>query len=112
MHCHCGLTKKGPYMNPTNDQVKGTFNSAAGKTKDVAGRMLKDRDLQAEGKFQNVKGKAQKASGSLKEKIQDASYKAGDKIEHAGRDAQLKGYTKTGKALENLGEKIEHMHDD
>jgi hypothetical protein len=43
--------------------------------------------------------------------IKKVSEKVGDSIEHAGRKMQDKGFTKSGQAVENFGDKIEHLKD-
>lgn len=50
-------------------QIKGEFNDAKGKLKEKAGSVTKDRSTQAEGLVDQVKGKAQKAAGDLKDEL-------------------------------------------
>lgn len=52
----------------TTNQTRGTGNVAAGKTKQVVGRAVGSRKLQAKGIAQEVGGRIQKAVG----KKQDA----------------------------------------
>ncbi len=48
------------------DKVKGTANDVAGNVKQAVGKATDNPDLVAEGKVQELKGEAQKASGSVK----------------------------------------------
>ena len=48
------------------DQVKGRVDEAAGKLKEVAGKAVGKKDLEAKGKAQEVAGKARAAFGDTK----------------------------------------------
>jgi uncharacterized protein YjbJ (UPF0337 family) len=61
-------------MNPNQDKLKGSVNSAVGSLKEGAGRAMDDDDLEAEGYAQKIKGNAQKLSGA----VQDAFKKGKD----------------------------------
>jgi len=61
------------------DRVKGAINDAAGRLKRQVGEWTGDTDSQVEGAVQQVKGKAQKAWGNVKDAARDAS-------EHVNRD--------------------------
>ena len=54
------------------DQVKGRIEQATGKVKEVAGKVTGDKELEQEGKVQNVGGKVQAGYGDLKEDIKTA----------------------------------------
>jgi uncharacterized protein YjbJ (UPF0337 family) len=54
------------------DQVKGAINDAAGRAKRQVGEWTGDTDAQLEGAAQQIKGKAQKAWGDVKEAARDA----------------------------------------
>jgi uncharacterized protein YjbJ (UPF0337 family) len=54
------------------DQVKGRFEEAKGKVKEIAGNLVGNEDLEQEGQIQNAKGKVQAGYGDLKEDIKDA----------------------------------------
>lgn len=54
------------------DQVKGRIEQATGKVKEVAGKVTGDKELEQEGKVQNVGGKVQAGYGDLKEDITTA----------------------------------------
>ena len=57
------------------DRVKGTMDDAAGRIKRQVGEWTGDTGAQVEGAAQQVKGKAEKAWGNVK----DAARDAGDK---------------------------------
>ena len=54
------------------DQVKGRIKEAQGKVKEVAGKMVGNKDLERKGKTENTEGKVQAGYGDLKEDIKDA----------------------------------------
>jgi uncharacterized protein YjbJ (UPF0337 family) len=54
------------------DQVKGRIEEATGKVKEVAGKVTGDKELEQEGKVQNIGGKVQAGYGDLKEDITTA----------------------------------------
>ncbi|MFW2852531.1 CsbD family protein [Sphingomonas sp. TX0543] len=58
-------------MGEFKDKVKGTANEIAGKVKEEIGKATGDRELEAKGAAQNVKGHAQKAVGDVKGKLGD-----------------------------------------
>ena len=53
------------------DQVKGRFEGTKGKVKEVAGKILNDEAMEAEGNIQMNVGKAQAGLGDVKEDIKD-----------------------------------------
>lgn len=53
-------------MGELIDKVKGAVNEALGKNKQARGKASGDGVTQAEGVGQQIKGKAQKASGAVK----------------------------------------------
>lgn len=55
------------------DQVKGAVNDAAGRAKRQVGEWTGNTDAQVEGVAQQIKGKAQKVVGNVKEAAHDAS---------------------------------------
>ena len=55
------------------DQVKGAVNDAAGRAKRQVGEWTGDTSTQVDGAAQQVKGKAQKAWGNVKEAAQSAT---------------------------------------
>jgi uncharacterized protein YjbJ (UPF0337 family) len=54
------------------DRVKGAVNDAAGRAKRQVGEWTGDTNAQAEGSAQQIKGKAQKAWGEVKDAARDA----------------------------------------
>ncbi|EIC22435.1 CsbD-like protein [Thiorhodovibrio frisius] len=54
-------------------QVKGRYEEAKGKAKDVAGHAVGNEKLEVEGKIQKKAGKAQAGIGDAKAKIKKGS---------------------------------------
>ena len=54
------------------DRVKGTMDDAVGRAKRQVGEWTGDGKAQAEGAAQQVKGKAEKAWGGVKDAVRDA----------------------------------------
>jgi uncharacterized protein YjbJ (UPF0337 family) len=54
------------------DRVKGTVDDAMGRAKRQVGEWTGDTQTQAEGAAQQVKGKAEKAWGNVKDAVRDA----------------------------------------
>ena len=50
----------------TQDQAEGMFHKAKGKLKEVAGKLGKNSELEAEGKGENIGGKVQEKIGQVK----------------------------------------------
>ena len=65
---------------PNRDEVEGKFDQAKGKTKEVVGRALDDRDLEAEGSADRLGGKAEEGFGKAKRKVGEAVEDIGDAI--------------------------------
>lgn len=57
------------------DRVAGTAKQAKGSVKEMAGKVLGDSKLKAEGAADKLAGKAQNAAGSLKDSLRDAAKK-------------------------------------
>lgn len=55
------------------DKVKGTFDDAAGRAKRQIGEWTNDPNKQVEGTAQQIKGKAEKVSGNIKDAVRDAN---------------------------------------
>lgn len=55
------------------DKVKGTIDDTVGRVKRQVGEWTGDTDAQLEGAGQQVKGKAEKLSGSVKDAVRDAA---------------------------------------
>jgi uncharacterized protein YjbJ (UPF0337 family) len=54
------------------DQVKGRVKEAKGTIKEVAGKLVGNEEMEAEGKVQKVLGEAQAKFGDVKEDVKDA----------------------------------------
>jgi len=52
------------------DKVEGTVLRTKGKIKEIVGKAVGDKDLEAEGKVENLKGKVQKKIGEIKEVVE------------------------------------------
>jgi uncharacterized protein YjbJ (UPF0337 family) len=57
------------------DRVKGSINDAAGRAKRQVGEWTGDTNAQVEGAAQQIKGKAQKVVGTVKDAARDAASK-------------------------------------
>lgn len=58
------------------DKVKGAIDDAAGRVKRQAGEWTGDSNAQMEGAAQQIKGKAEKAWGNVKDAARDANANA------------------------------------
>ena len=65
---------------PNRDELEGKFAQAKGKTKEVVGRAVDDRDLEAEGTADRVSGNVQEGYGTTKRKVGEAVEDIGDAI--------------------------------
>jgi uncharacterized protein YjbJ (UPF0337 family) len=54
-------------MALNSEKVEGTVNTAVGTVKENLGKATGDRDMEAEGGFQKVKGHIHKLCGAVKE---------------------------------------------
>jgi uncharacterized protein YjbJ (UPF0337 family) len=71
------------------DQVKGAVNDAAGRAKRQVGEWTGDTNAQVEGAAQQIKGKAQKVVGSVKDAARDASANVDrDREQEKGREQE------------------------
>jgi uncharacterized protein YjbJ (UPF0337 family) len=59
-------------MGINKDQVEGRADEAKGKIKEVVGRVVGNKNLQARGKFQKNLGAVQASVGDVKEDIKKA----------------------------------------
>lgn len=50
----------------TRDNVEGKMHQVKGTIKKTVGRVVNDRDLEAEGIVENIEGKAQEKIGEIK----------------------------------------------
>jgi uncharacterized protein YjbJ (UPF0337 family) len=60
------------------EHIKGAADKAKGAIKDAAGKVMGDKKLQAEGKFDKAKGAAHNVAGDVKDAARDAANKARD----------------------------------
>jgi uncharacterized protein YjbJ (UPF0337 family) len=68
------------------DTIKGTVDDAAGRAKRQVGEWTGDTKTQVEGAGQQIKGKAEKAWGNVKDAAHDASKNAS---KNANSDAEV-----------------------
>ena len=59
-------------MSINKDQVKGRTEEAKGKIKEIAGELVGNEKLEAEGKILKNLGKAQAKFGDVKKNVKDA----------------------------------------
>ncbi|HKD20690.1 MAG TPA: CsbD family protein [Rhizomicrobium sp.] len=57
------------------DRIKGSLDQAKGASKEAAGKIFRDPKLEAEGKFDKLKGKTESAIGNAKDTLRDAERK-------------------------------------
>jgi uncharacterized protein YjbJ (UPF0337 family) len=55
-----------------NDKIKGSIDDAAGRVKRQVGEWTGNTETQAEGAVQQIKGKAEKVVGNLRDAVNDA----------------------------------------
>ena len=56
-----------------SEHVKGAADKVKGAIKDTAGKVMNDKELQAEGKFDKAKGAAHDAAGDVKDAFRNAT---------------------------------------
>ncbi len=56
-----------------SDKIKGTIDDAAGRAKRQIGEWTGDTETQVDGAAQQVKGKAEKVVGNVRDAIHDAT---------------------------------------
>jgi uncharacterized protein YjbJ (UPF0337 family) len=56
------------------EHVKGAADKAKGAIKDAAGKMMGDKEMQAEGKLDKAKGSAHNALGDAKDAMKKANH--------------------------------------
>ncbi len=66
-------------MNTSKERLEGETSKAKGKVKEGAGKLTGNHRMEAEGKGDQLKGKAQVAASDLKEKASDVADKVKDK---------------------------------
>ena len=70
-------------MAINNDTVEGSLNEFGGKVEGVAGDMLGDTKMQAEGKIDELKGKVQDVYGKAREKVSEWADNAPESVQRA-----------------------------
>ena len=56
-------------MTTNKDQIKGRINEAKGKIKEVAGKLVGNKEMEVKGKLKNQAGKVQAGFGDIKADI-------------------------------------------
>lgn len=59
-------------MSANKDRIRGRVKVAKGKIKEVTGKLLGNRRLQAKGKVQKILGKTQATFGDVKQRVKDS----------------------------------------
>jgi uncharacterized protein YjbJ (UPF0337 family) len=73
---HAALTQRlqqGQENGLDSEHVKGAADKVKGAIKDNAGKVLNEKELQAEGKFDKAKGAAHDAAGDVKDAFRNAT---------------------------------------
>lgn len=65
---------------PNKDEMEGKWDQAKGKTKEVVGRAIDDKDLEAEGTADRVGGNVQEGFGKARRNVGEAIEDVGDAI--------------------------------
>jgi uncharacterized protein YjbJ (UPF0337 family) len=65
---------------PNRDEVEGKFDQAKGRTKEVVGRAIDDRELEDEGTSDRAGGNVKEGFGKARRKVGEAIEDLGDKI--------------------------------
>jgi len=63
-----------------SDDIKGTIDDAAGRAKRQVGEWTGDTKTQAEGAAQQVKGKAEKVVGNVRDAVDKATGRPGESV--------------------------------
>jgi uncharacterized protein YjbJ (UPF0337 family) len=63
------------------DRIKGKVDDVAGRAKRQVGEWTGDKDAQADGAAQQVKGKVENAWGKTKDAVRDVADKAENKVD-------------------------------
>lgn len=62
-------------MSMNKDQSSGRVKEAKGKVKEFAGKLVGNQKLQAKGKAQRIRGKAQAKFGDVKHDVKESAKK-------------------------------------
>jgi uncharacterized protein YjbJ (UPF0337 family) len=90
------------------DRVKGAVNDAAGRVKRQVGEWTGDTNAQVEGTAQQMKGKAQKAWGNVKDAARDAH--ANVHRDNQSDVERARGQEREREAEARRKEELEHAH--
>lgn len=71
---------------PNKDEAEGKWEQVKGTVKEKVGEATGDRQLEAEGDAQNVKGESQETWGKLKRGVGDAIDAVGDAVSNTGKN--------------------------
>jgi uncharacterized protein YjbJ (UPF0337 family) len=82
------------------DRVQGTMDDVAGRAKRQVGEWTGDTNAQVEGAAQQVKGKAEKAWGNMKDDVRDA---------HRGSESDKENERQKENESQNDKSKVEHQ---
>jgi uncharacterized protein YjbJ (UPF0337 family) len=55
------------------EHIKGAVDKAKGAVKDAAGKLIDDKEMQAEGKMDKAKGAAREALGDVKDAVRNVN---------------------------------------
>ena len=85
-----------------SDKLKGSMDDAAGRAKRQVGEWTGNTESQAEGAAQQIKGKAEKTVGNVRDAIHDAGRKRDVDVD---RDVDDTGNTETVRERETIRER-------
>ena len=85
-----------------SDKIKGSVDDAAGRVKRQVGEWTGDTQSQVEGATQQVKGKAEKVVGNLRDAVNNAGNKSDVEVD---RDVDDSGNRETVRERETIRER-------
>jgi uncharacterized protein YjbJ (UPF0337 family) len=65
---------------PNRDELEGKFDRAKGATKETVGRAVNDRDLEEEGRADQIGGNVQEGFGKVKRNVGEAIEEIGEAV--------------------------------
>lgn len=65
---------------PNRDELEGKFDRAKGATKETVGRAVNDRDLEEEGRADQISGNVQEGFGKVKRNVGEAIEDIGEAV--------------------------------
>jgi uncharacterized protein YjbJ (UPF0337 family) len=63
------INRRNTMKSSTQDNAEGKMHQVKGKIKEIAGKVIMNPDLEAEGKDENLDGKAQEKIGDIKKVV-------------------------------------------